>query len=280
MKKLKTIFKRLYRLITKPAMKILPGNIAFFLFLSIIPIITMIGLCASLFSISTDAISNFMQTYFPPAVSNILTPFLSGQGIDFNVIIFSITGFMLASNGPHAIIIATNNLYGSKESSYLKRRIKAFNMTILMVLLIIFMLAFLTFGNSIMNFLTTNIFGNQNSYIYYLYIFIKWPIAFFFIFFLVKIIYTMAPDERIKSCYVNRGAVFTTLGWSLVTFVFSYYATNIANYNRFYGNLSSIIILLMWVYIIAYILVIGMAINLETYHQNMEEISKNKIEDK
>lgn len=280
MEKLKTIFIRLYRLVTRPAMKILPGNIAFFLFLSIIPIITMIGLCASLFSISTDAISNFMQAYFPKAVSTILTPFLSGQGIDFNVIIFSITGFVLASNGPHAIIIATNNLYGSKESSYLKRRIKAFNMTILLVLLIIFMLAFLTFGNSIMNFLTTNIFGNQNSYIYYLYIFIKWPIAFFFIFFLVKIIYTMAPDERIKSCYVNRGAAFTTLGWSFVTFIFSYYATNIANYNRFYGNLSSIIILLMWVYIIAYILVIGIAINLETYHQHMEEISKNKIEDK
>ena len=134
-----------------------------------------------MFTISTDVISNFMQNYFPKAASDILVPFLSGHGLDLNVIVFTITGFILASNGPHAIIIASNNLYGIKEHSDVKRRIKAFNMTILLVLLVVFMLAFLTFGNSIMNFLTTNIFKEENKYIYYLYILIKWPIAFFFI---------------------------------------------------------------------------------------------------
>lgn len=279
MKRIKKVIKRLYRLITKPEMKILPGNVAFFLFLSIIPIITVVGICASMFSVSTDMISNFMQRYFPVAVSDILLPFLSGKGLDLNVIIFTISGFILASNGPHAIIIAVNSLYGSKETSHLNRRIKAFNMTILLILLIIFMLAFLTFGNNIINFLIVHVFGPENRYIYNLYLLIKWPIAFFFIFFLIKIIYTMAPDERIKSHYVNSGALFTTIGWSLITLVFSYYATNIANYDRIYGNLSSIIILLMWIYIIAYILVIGMVINVEKYKEEMEKISKNNKED-
>lgn len=274
MKKIKRILKRLGNIMKKSEIKILPGNIAFFLFLSIIPIITLIGLCASMLSVSVDAISNFMQHYFPEAISSILVPFLSGQGVDFNVILFMIIGFVVASNGPHAIILAANNLYHMEDHSFIKRRVKAFNMTIVLIFLVIFMLAFLTFGNTIMNFFIQNFFKEEEIYIYYLYILIKWPIAFFFIFFLVKMIYTMAPDKRLPSSHVNRGATFTTLGWSVITLVFSYYVTNIANYNRFYGNLSSIIILLMWIYIIAYILVIGMVINIESY-RDLEENTKN-----
>ena len=54
MKRIKAILKRLYLVIEKPQMRILPGNLAFFLVLSIIPIITLIGFIASYFSLSID----------------------------------------------------------------------------------------------------------------------------------------------------------------------------------------------------------------------------------
>ena len=65
----------------------------------------------------------------------------------------------------------------------------------------------------------------------------------------------------------------------IVTAIYSFYANNIANYDIFYGGLSNVIILMMWVYILAYILVLGIAINANSYRleknvsDNEEQIS-------
>lgn len=276
MAKIKSVIKKMYEIICRPEMKILPGNLAFFLVLSIVPIVTLIGVICSMMAISTDTLSNAMNQYFPNQISQILVPYFSGQGIDFNVVIFMIMGFFIASNGTHAIIIASNRLYKVEDSSFLKKRLKAFNMIILMILLIVFMLIFLAFGNMIMNFLSDNLLGRFSKIAYYLYLLIKWPIGFLFIFIMIKLIYTIAPDKRIKSKYVNKGAIFTTIFWVVVTFIYGYYATNIANYDLFYGNLSSIVVMMFWFYLIAYILVIGIVINITCYKE--EETMNNHID--
>ena len=64
---------------------------------------------------------------------------------------------------------------------------------------------------------------------------------------------------------MNRGAIFTTLGWILVTAIYSYYVAHFSKYDIFYGSLSNIIILMMWIYILSYILVLGIAINSNYY---------------
>lgn len=268
MNKIKNFIKKIYHLLIRPELKILPGNIAFFIVLSVIPIITLIGIISSAVSIPVSSLENFMNQYLPSQISYILAPYFSGQGVNLNVIIFTIMGFVLASNGTHAIIIATNKLYNIEEESSIKRRIKAFNLIFLLIMLIIFMLLFLAFGGKIVDFLTNHIFINFKEYIYYLYLIIKWPIGFMFIFFAVKIIYTIAPDKHIKSKTVNKGAIFTTIMWIIVTYIYGYYVTNIANYNLFYGNLSNIIILMLWIYIISYILIIGMVINVSSDKNN------------
>ena len=76
---------------------------------------------------------------------------------------------------------------------------------------------------------------------------------------------------------MTRGAVFTSLGWILVTAIYSYYVNHFANYDIFYGGLSNLIIMMMWIYIIAYIFVIGIAINVETY-ERVVKISNHKTE--
>lgn len=272
MAKIKRIIKKIYSIIIRPEMKILPGNIAFFLVLSIAPIITLIGFICSSISISTEVLSSFMNEYFPEQISSILLPYFSGQGVDLNVIIFTTIGFFTASNGTHAIIIASNKLYNIEETSTLKKRVKAFNLIILLVLLIVFMLIFLAFGSFIIEFIINNFLGNFSKIIYYLYLIIKWPLGVLFIFIIVKLMYTIAPDKKIDSKYVNKGAIFTTIGWFLVTFVYGYYATNIANYDLFYGNLSNIVVMMFWFYLIAYIFVIGIVINITTY-----KLEGNKI---
>lgn len=273
MKKIKTLIKNLYQVTMKPEMRVLPGNLAFFFVLSIVPIITLIGFIASYFSISIDSLVDFLLSTLPREVTKILLPFIEGKGIDGNVVFYMITGFIVASNGAHSLILTSNILYDIPHSEFLKRRIKALFLTILMVSLFFFVVVFLAFGNIIVKFILDLEFMKQVSKsVYYLFVFLKWPIAFFFIFFLVKMIYTMAPDERIPSRYVNNGAIFTTLAWSLVTAIYSYYVAHFSNYDIFYGSLSNIIVLMMWIYILSYILVVGIAINTEGYKRDVNKI--------
>ena len=264
--RIKNIVKKLYNIIMKPEMLILPANLAFFLVLSVVPIIVLIGVIASTFSLSLDSIIDFINSNLPSQVAEIISTFISGKGIDFNVGFFTITAFILASNGPHSIIVTSNMLYNFKQGHYLNRRIKALILTILLVSLFIFILVVLAFGNIIIKAIfEIGILKNISTVAYSLFVYLKWPIAFFIIFVSIKLLYTIAPDKSIKSKYVNKGAIFTTLGWILITAVYSYYVSHFAKYDIFYGSLSNIIILMMWIYILSYILVVGIAINSSSY---------------
>lgn len=274
MKHVKSFMGKLYRVFNKPEMRILPGNLAFFLVLSIIPIITLIGFIASYFSISIDSLVTFLNTTLPKEVTDVLLPFIQGKGIDGNIIFYMITGFVVASNGAHSIILTSNVLYDIPHSDFLKRRIKALFLTVLLVLLFFFVIIFLAFGNILVRLIMDLGFKRASDTFYYLFVFLKWPIAFFFIFFVIKMIYTMAPDDNIPSRYVNKGALFTTLSWSLVTAVYSYYVAHFTHYDIFYGGLSGIIVLMMWIYILSYVLVIGVAINTENYKNEKEKENK------
>lgn len=263
---IKEMFGKFVKINKKPEIQILPGNLAFSLVLSLIPIITLFGLTASFFSISIDSVIEFMSKSLPKDVSNILIPFIDGEGFDFNIGIFMIAIFFIASNGPYAIIVACNTIYNVHDNNTLRRRIKAIFLTIIIILIFIFIVVVLAFGNKILKMLLDMyLLANFSKEFYYMYILIKWPLSFLLIYFSIKLIYTLAPDFKIGSKYVTRGAVFTTLGWIFVTLIYAYYVNNIAHYDIFYSSLSNIIVLMTWIYILAYIFVVGMAINASTY---------------
>ena len=88
------------------------------------------------------------------------------------------------------------------------------------------------------------------------------------------IYHTIAPNVNIPSKSVNKGALLTTIIWIVTTFVYSIYVTNFANYTKFYGNLSNLIILMIWIYWMSYIFVYGMTIN--NYKLNLEKTSEIK----
>lgn len=266
MERIKKIINGLLKLISTNEMRILPAHLAFFLVLSVVPIITLIGFVSSFFSISLDSIINSLQNNIPKEITDLLLPFISGKGVDIGIGLSMFLVFLVASNGSHSIIIASNTLYKIENSDYLKRRIKALFMTALLVFLFIFIVVVLAFGNNILSFiLDLKVFKNIGDNIYNIFVFIKWPIAYLLILFSLKVIFTFAPDKKIESRYVNKGVQFTTLGWMIVTAIYSFYVSNIANYDIFYGGLSNVIILMMWVYILAYILVLGIAINANSY---------------
>ena len=276
MEQVKKWLHSLFQIIQVPEMKILPGHIAFFLVLSIIPIITLIGFIASFFSISIESLIQVATNIVPEEIMNLLMPFITGKGMDMNISVFMVIGFVLASNGPHAIIVACDTLYDEKDKNYLHTRVKAFVLTILLMLLFFFCLVVLAFGNSILNMiLQMDFLSHIHTQLYWAFLFIKYPFAFILIYWIIKMLYTMAPSKKIPSKSVTKGALFTTIMWLIVTSIFSFYISHFGSYDLFYGGLSSIIVMMIWVYILSYVLVIGIAINRNNYHQ-LEENAMNK----
>ncbi len=267
----KDIGKQLVGAATKPEMRILPGQLAFFFVLSIIPLIALVGGIASLFSLSMDTIKEFIIKSVPGSASTLLLSIVSGKGLNFNMIIFFASAFVLASNGTHSMIIASNQLYKTPDSNLLKRRIKAILMTFILVLLLIFVLLVPAFGDFIFNIIRTVFHGDEIVLlIYKLYQILKYPLSIFLIYFNIKLLYTIAPDVKIKSSTTTYGAIFTTITWIIATEIYSVYVEIFAKYDIFYGSISNILILLLWVYVLAYVFVLGMAIN--TIHN--EEVKK------
>ena len=182
----KRYFKKILRIIMKPEMKILPGNIAFFLVLSIFPIINLCGFLSQFFNVSVESVVSLMGDILPSEVNSILVPYITFNGIDVHIGFSIILGYIVASNGAHSIIVSCNTLYGFGHSNYFVRRVKALFITVLLLVLFIFSLIVLAFGNNILRFvLSLNFFGSSGERVYYLFLLLKWPIAIVVTFFMV-----------------------------------------------------------------------------------------------
>ena len=278
MKQVKKFLKKVIYIIEKPYMRVLPGQLAFFTVLSLVPLIALLGAIASYFSISLSYFVN-IEKFLPTEISNIATNTLSGKGLTFNIIIFLLTAFFLASNGAHSIIITSNEIYDIKGRGYIGRRLKAILITLILVCVILFTLAVPVFGDSIFNLLRIE-YGNLKiietcSIIFKL---INIPLTMVIMFYMVKVIYNIAPDEKIVGIKNNLGPVFTTILWILGTELYAVYVKDFSNYNLFYGSISNIIILMVWVYYLSYVFVLGMAIS-ATEDKELDLTKKIEIDD-
>ncbi|MBQ8891443.1 MAG: YihY/virulence factor BrkB family protein [Bacilli bacterium] len=244
-------------------MEILPGHLSFYLIFMIIPIISFIGLIGSQINLNLGTI--LINKNIPKAVASLIQE-ININSSNMNILIFTILSLWLASRGTKAIIISSNLLFKIKEDDNLKIRIKSLVVTVILFILIGFMIIVPVLGDLIINYLSSimtnsSIINFMNSF----YDLLKYPISVVLIFFLVKVLYTISPTVKIESKYMNKGSFFTTVMWLLSSRIYSFYLNNFNHYNLYYGNMSNILILLVWVYLISYIFVIGMSINANSY---------------
>jgi len=259
---------RLIYNIKRPEMRILPGQLAFFFFITLIPLLTLLASLISKLNLPYSSISDLLNEYFPNGTANLLEVITTDSNFNFNIFVFYFSALVLSSNGTHSIIIASNQIYKIKDSTYIKRRLKALLLMIVVFLLLLFILVVPVLGDMIMNFIEQ---VSIKKTVMFLYKFLKYPLSFGFIYFLIKTIYITAPDKEIKSNNVTYGALFTTISWIVLTQGYSIYVENFTNYTTFYGSIASILILMLWLYFLAYLFVLGMALNVTRYEI---EISK------
>lgn len=266
MEQVRNFFKKVIELIKRPETRILPGNLAFFFVMSIIPIVALIGALATRFSISYESIKDGINITVPGGVGEFITSIINGQGFTFNIGVFLVSAFILASNGMHSIIIASNEIYKIKHKDFLTRRIKAILMTIILVEILFVLLAIPVFGDTIFGIFRENINSQKAiDFFYRVYKLVKYPISLGIIYFNIKLIYVIAPDEEIGSVTTTKGSIFTTVSWIIASEVYSFYLDTFTKYDIFYGSVSNILILLLWVYVLSFIFVLGLIINAGTY---------------
>lgn len=264
---------KMIAMIKRPEMRILPGELAFFLVMSLIPLAALLGAIASTFSIEVSTLEMLMKGTIPQGVINFIVEIMNNKLPNFNITIFFISAFILASNGPHSMIVTSNEIYKIKPKDYISRRLKAILMTFVMAGLFLILFLIPIFGDYIFELITNNIENIRiHQFIYIMYQLIKYPLLLVVLHFNIKLLYIMAPDEKIKSMTTTKGAVFTTIGWILASEVYSVYIGSFTSYDKFYGSISNIVILLLWIYILAYIFVLGMIINAGSYKSVTEEI--------
>lgn len=272
--KFKNFIKKAWDLLNRPEMAVLPGQLAFFLILSLVPIITLIGYGASFFDISMDSIIEVLKDNFSANIVGMIVPIISGEAIDLKLIITLCIMFYLSSNGASSIIFTSNEIYGVKQSSWIKRRIKAILLTLLIVILYLFILLVPAFGTKIIN---TIDYFNIKSMLTSILGAIQGPFSWLIIFCFIKVIFTIAPDKKVPSSRVNFGAIFTTAGWVIVTYIYSYYINNFAHYDLFYAGLANIAVLMLWIYFLSYILVIGLSLTAEFDDDELEKTGAIKM---
>ena len=272
MEQARGFLKELIKIIRKPEMRILPGQLAFFLVMSIIPTIALVGVITNSLNIPMDAVRLTISSSIPKDIADVLTDLLGGQGFNFNIAVFFISAFLLASNGTHSMIITSNEIYKLEPDSIFKRRLKAIMMIFIMLGLFLFLFIVPVCGDTIFALLRYYLEDFKPiEIIYQIYQLLKYPIIIFILYGNIRLLYTIAPDEKVASITTRKGAIFTTIGWVLATEIYSFYIGTFSSYSIFYGSISNILVLLLWVYILSYIFVLGMGLNAGEYHLKQQE---------
>lgn len=279
--KIKRGIHNFFKVLKRPEMEILPGHLAFSFVLSLVPTLTILTYIATMLHFDMSFISDFMKNAFSEDFANLLLGTNMAIKADLNFFITLIVGYFIASNGAASIITSSNMIYGIKNDSFLKRRIKSFMMILIIILLFVFLLIFNVFGDKIIEmFGLMDISKKMLVNITLIISVLKGPISWFIIYIFIKIIFTMAPDKKIQAKEVNKGAIFTSIGFVIITYIYSMYTTHFAKYDVFYGNLASIVVLMIWFFLLSYIITIGLALNYREEVITLEKTAKLDVVEK
>ena len=250
----------------------LSAQLAYFFLLSLFPFLIFLVTLLGYLPITTADVFNLVRHYAPDQETmELIEKNLEivderhGGLLSFGAL-FTIWS---ASNGVNAIIRALNRAYNVNENrSFLVARMMAFILTIAMVFVIIVALLLPVFGKAIGLFIFSHL-GLSQTFVF-LWNGIRWVLSFFIMVMVFAVLYYFAPNKHLRIKEVYLGAVFATVGWQLVSLAFSFYVNNFGNFSATYGSIGGVIVLMIWFYISAMMVILGGEINavLRTYQYN------------
>lgn len=278
--RIKTFLHYLNISIKKPEMEVLPGNLAFFFMMMIIPLLTLLTTIVANLNISeTISLNEGLFSHFPSNIANIFESIETQGSSSVSFWAIFIGSLLLASNGTYSMIVTANSSYGIKKTSYIKNKIKSIILVIVLVFMFTMLLLIPIINTKVLDFIARITKTNMATNVFFmLYRLLRYPVLFLFVFIFVKILYKYSPSGKRKK-RTTYGAVFTSLLLIVTTWGYSLYIEYFSDFETIYGGISNILFLMMWINLIAYIFVLGMNLNAAREKMLTEiEEEKNKKE--
>ena len=173
-------------------------------------------------------------------------------------------GFILAlyfaTNGINSLIEAFNASFHIRESrSLIRQRILSLGLTLLLSIMLIIAIILIIFGELSINYLTEYELISNNAGKLILYG--KWFIILLMLFFGISTLFHLGPALKNKWKLFTPGSIFATIFIIVTSIVFNYYINNFAQYNKVYGSIGTLMIILLWMYFNSIILLTGFELN-------------------
>lgn len=147
-----------------------------------------------------------------------------------------------------------------EKRTWLKRRSIALALTVVISLALLLAISLLTVGDTVLFFIKAHVF-KQNPFWVYVFMLSRWIIVIAIFFFSISMLYRYGPANKQKWKFKNTGSILATLLAVATSVGFAYYINNFSSYNKLYGSLGGLIILMLWLYLNCLILLIGFELN-------------------
>ena len=252
---------------------------AFFMVLSLVPILMVLMTLVRYTPVTQSDIMVVVNEVFPKTIRSAIIAIVNevynqtGTTISVSLLV----AFWSAGRGVLAMSTGLNTIKGIQETrNYFILRLRAAVYTVLFLLAIILSLVFLGFGNSIS--LLVNEYIPVIQYIMDFIIEIRTIVAICVLVVFTVCIYQFLPMKRGKLRYKLPGAIFTAFGWTFASFLFSVYLDIFKGFPNMYGSLTTIVLIMLWLYFCMYVMLLGGEINdlLEEQLDNQEQCGKMK----
>jgi membrane protein len=181
-----------------------------------------------------------------------------------------IAALWTASSAMAAIIDSLNRAYDVKdERPFWKARGLAILLTLAFSVLLILSLVLLMFGPLVGAWIASTVgFGGLFQLLWNI---LRWPVIVILATVAVTLLYYYAPNAAQPWRWITPGAVVAIVAWVLVSLGFSYYVNNFGAYNKTYGSIGAVIVLLVWLYLSGFFLLVGGEINAIVAHPSAKK---------
>ena len=260
------------------------AQLAYYLILALFPfILVLVSLMGTFGSpeLASEILAYF-QRVMPEQAYDIIETFtaniISGQAEAPGLFTFGILFTIWAASGAFAALInALNRAYDVQETRpFWKVRGIAILMTLGLSVLILIGVLLLVLGPQIGEAIA-NVFGLEETFTLVWEV-VRWPVALFFMVFTVALLYYFAPDVDQPFRWITPGGLIGVLLWVLASVGFNFYVSNFGSYNKTYGSIGAVIVLLLYLYISSLTILFGATLN-ATLVRMKEEISGSQILD-
>ncbi|GAB2784645.1 YihY/virulence factor BrkB family protein [Halomonas shantousis] len=196
----------------------------------------------------------------------------AGAGISLAAIGGILFAVYSASKGVNGFIEGLNVIYEEDEArGFFKRLLVTLSLTLGLMIMTIVTLAAIILVPVIAGYLP---FGDLVQTLINL---ARWPLLLLLVMFSIAVLYRFAPHrDAPRWRWVSIGTVTATLLWIAGSIGFSIYVRNFGSYNETYGSLGAVVVLLMWFWLSAFIVLMGAELNSEMERQTEQDTTQGE----